>query len=375
MNRTFREIAISSPRVGEDEARAVYEAVKSGQLCEGPRVREFESEFARMVGVKHAVVCFNGTVALHLLWRILEVGQGDEVIVPSLTFISTAVSLLYVGAVPVFAEVDPVSFNIDPEDVKRKITARTKAVMPVHYAGQIADIEALLKLSDEHSIVVSEDAAEAAGAFFRGRHAGSFGKASIFSFTPTKNMTTGEGGLIATDDDALAERTRLLKNHGMDREYHHVEAGYNYRMTEMQAAMGLVQFRKLNENIEIKNRNAAYLTGELSKIDGIIPPQVLPDRNHTFMIYSIRIDEKKLGIPRDTVLKGLRDRGIQAKIYFPPAHLQPVFRGMGHTEGELPVTEALSKSIISLPIHTRLTEDDLSHMVHSIKEILQEERA
>jgi len=372
MNRTFREVAISKPRVGEEEARAVYEAVKSGQLCEGPRVREFESTFAQMVGVKHAVVCFNGTVALHLLWRILEVGEGDEVIVPSLTFISTAVSLLYVGAVPVFAEVDPVSFNIDPDDVRRKITTRTKAIMPVHYAGQIADIEALLKIGAEHDIVVSEDAAEAAGAYFRGRHAGSFSRASIFSFTPTKNMTTGEGGLITTDDTDLATRARILKNHGMDREYHHIEAGYNYRMTEMQAAMGIVQFRKLEENIEIKNRNASYLSRELSEIEGIITPAVLPERNHTFMIYSIRIDESKLGVSRDAMLKGLRERGIQAKIYFPPAHLQPVFRARGHMEGDLPVTEGLSRSIISLPIHTSLTEDDLRHVVYSIKEIIQE---
>ncbi len=372
MNRTYREVAISSPRVGEEEARAVYDAVKSGQLCEGPRVREFESAFAQMVGVKNAVVCFNGTVALHLLWRILGVGEGDEVIVPSMTFISTAVSLLYVSAVPVFAEVDPVSFNIDPDDVGGKITARTKAIMPVHYAGQIADIEALLRIAEEHGIVVSEDAAEAAGAHYRNRHAGSFGKASIFSFTPTKNMTTGEGGLIATDDDDLAARARILKNHGMDKEYHHVEAGYNYRMTEMQAAMGIVQFRKLHENIEIKNRNASFLTHELSRIDGIITPAVLPERNHTFMIYSIRIEEHKLGMSRDTMLKGLRDRGIQAKIYFPPAHLQPVFRARGHKEGDLPITEELSRSIISLPIHTRLTEDDLNHMVHSIREIVQE---
>ncbi len=264
--RVLRHIPISRPRVGEEEARAVYETIKTGQLCEGPKVREFETAFADLAGVKHAVVCFNGTVALHLLWRALGLGPGDEVIVPSLTFISTAVSLLFVGATPVFADVDRQTYNLDPDDVERKITSRTRAIMPVHYGGQVADMDALMALAEKHGIPVCEDAAEATGARLHGRHAGSFGKASIFSFTPTKNMTTGEGGMITTDDDAIASMVRLLKNHGQDREYHHVEVGYNYRMTEMQAAMGVVQLGKLAETIEIKNRNARHYEAALGAI-------------------------------------------------------------------------------------------------------------
>ena len=269
-----REVPISRPNIGEEEARAVYDSILTGQLCEGPKVREFEQAFASMAGTKHAVVCFNGTVALHLLWRALGIGPGDEVIVPSLTFISTAVSLLFVGATPVFADIDRATYNLDPLDAKKRITKKTRAIMPVHYGGQIADMDGLSSLAERHGLILCEDAAEAAGARFRGKHAGSFGKASIFSFTPTKNMTTGEGGMIVTDDDDIAAKVRLLKNHGQDREYHHVEVGYNYRMTEMQAAMGIVQLRKLPDTILCKNNIARHYSTVLSTMEGIIPPHV-----------------------------------------------------------------------------------------------------
>ncbi|MDQ7824050.1 MAG: DegT/DnrJ/EryC1/StrS family aminotransferase [Candidatus Eremiobacteraeota bacterium] len=370
-----REIPILAPRVGEEEARAVSEVIMSGRLVEGPKVQAFEEAFAAMAGVRHAVVCFNGTVALHLLWKALGIGPGDEVIVPSMTFISTAVSLLFVGATPVFAEVDRHTFNLDPDDVAKRITARTKAIMPVHYGGQVAMMDELGEIAASRGIMLCEDAAEAAGAYYKGRHAGSFGSGSIFSFTPSKNMTTGEGGMVTTDDPALAAKVRLLKNHGQDREYHHVEMGYNYRMTEMQAAMGLVQLERLKGTLEIKSRNARFYDRALSQIEGVTPPFVAEERNHTYMLYTLLVDEEKAGISRDELAGRLREKGIQAKIYFPPAHLQPVFRELGHREGGLPVTEGLAGQILSLPVHSLLTEEDLQYVVGSFTAIVREHRA
>lgn len=365
-----KDIQILKPDVGEEEARAVYDVIMSGQLCEGNAVRKFEESFASFIGIRNAIACFNGTVALHLLWRSIGLKEGDEVIVPSLTFISTAVSLLYVGAKPVFAEVCEDSYNLDPEDVMKKITCKTKAIMPVHYAGQVGFVDEIDAISKKNGIMFYEDAAEAAGAFYKGRYAGSFARASIFSFTPSKNLTTGEGGMLVTDDDELAARVRLLKNHGIDREYHHIEAGYNYRITEMQAAMGIVQLKKLESTINIRKRNAEFYDRFFSNVEGVITPSIAEERNHTYMIYTIRLNSKKLKISRDEILGKLRERGIQAKIYFPPAHLQPVFVRNGWKKGDLPVTESISNSIISLPVHSRLSEEELNFVASSTRDII-----
>jgi perosamine synthetase len=365
-----RQICILKPRVGQEEAQAAYDVIMSGQLCEGPRVREFEEAFATFIGAQHAVVCFNGTVALHLLWRALGIGPGDEVIIPSLTFISTAVSLLHVGATPVFADIEPDMYSMDPVDAARRITPRTKAIMPVHYGGQVARMDEFVTLAHERNLVLCEDAAEAAGAHLGGRFAGTFGTISMFSFTPSKNITTGEGGMVVTDNADFARRVRLLKNHGQDCEYHHLEAGYNYRMTEMQAAIGLVQLRRFNEIIGIKERNARHYTSILSRFPGVVPPVTGPERNHTYMIYTFRLKPSETSVTRDEVLKHLRERGIQAKIYFPPAHLQPVFQAMGWKMGDLPVTEEIARAIISLPVHSMLTEEDLQYVSDALQEIL-----
>jgi perosamine synthetase len=370
MSMKHREVGILRPRVGQEEAQAVYDVIMSGQLCEGPKVREFEEAFASFIGARHAVVCFNGTVALHLLWLSLGIGPGDEVIIPSLTFISTAVSLLYVGAKPVFAEIEPEMYCMDPQDAARRITPRTRAIMPVHYGGQVSRMDEFTKLCRDSGLILCEDAAEAAGAHLGGRFAGTFGSVSIFSFTPSKNITTGEGGMVVTDNADLARRIRMLKNHGQDCEYNHLEVGYNYRMTEMQAAIGLVQLGKFKEILRIKERHALYYTSILSQFPGIMPPVTGPERNHTYMIYTFRIDPGKIGMSRDEIMKKLRERGIQAKIYFPPAHLQPVFKSMGYKEGDLPVTEEIARTIISLPVHSMLTEEDLRYVGDSLDEIL-----
>ncbi len=375
------KIPIACPDIGEEEARAVYQVVKSGWIHEGEKVREFEKRFADYIGVKHSIACFNGTVGLHLILLAHGIGPGDEVIIPSMTFVSTATSFLHVGATPVFADIDPRTFNIDSnwiEDyLKKRLSTdfcqpstQPKAIIPVHYGGQSADMEPILDLAKKYNLYVFEDAAEAHGAEYKRRKVGTFGNAAMFSFTPTKNITTAEGGMITTNNDEIAERIRLLKNHGQDYQYHHILVGYNYRMTEMQAAIGIEQLKKLPLIIARKQENANFLTSELGKIEGITPPYVAPDCNHTYMIYSIKVDCQKLGFSRDMLMHKLEEKGIQTKIYFPPVHLQPIFRKMGYKEGMLPVTESISNEMLSLPFHSKLTARDIKHMCFIISKTM-----
>ena len=384
-SRSMWKIPIAYPDIGEEEARAVYEVVKSGWINEGEKVREFENRFANYIGVKHAIACFNGTVGLHLILLAHGIGPGDEVIVPSMTFVSTATSVLHAGATPVFADIDPKTFNIDPEHIEKIIEAdhkikengrlinqktgkQLKAIIPVHYGGQSADMDSILEIAKKYNLYIFEDAAEAHGAEYKGRKVGTFGNAAMFSFTPTKNITTAEGGMITTNNDEIAEKIRLLKNHGQDEQYHHILVGYNYRMTEMQAAMGIEQLKKLPAIIARKQENAKFLNAELEKIEGIIPPYVAPDCNHTYMIYTIKIDSQKPGISQDMLMYKLEEKGIQTKIYFPPVHLQPIFRKMGYKEGMLPVTEAISNQILSLPFHSKLTTEEMEYMVDCLRD-------
>jgi perosamine synthetase len=364
-----RKIPLANPNVGEEEAKAVYEVVKSGWLHEGEKVKEFEDNFAEYIGVKHAIAVFNGTVGLHAILHALKIGVGDEVIVPSFTFISTANSVLFTGAKPVFADIDEKTFNINPDDVLEKMTEKTKAIMPVHYGGQPADMKPLMEIAEDYNLYLIEDAAEAHGAVYGEKKVGSFGIAAMFSFTPTKNITTGEGGMITTNDDTLAKTLRLLKDHGQIGKYKHIILGFNYRMTEMQGAIGVVQLKKLDGIITKKRVIANRLSKGLSKIKDITPPYVAPDRTHVYMMYTIKVGERA-GISRDELMKFLDEKGIATKIYFPPIHLQPYYKSLGFQKGLLPVTEEVHKQILSLPCYAKLTEGENEYILDSINEAL-----
>ena len=361
------KINIADPCLGEEEAKAVYDVVKSGWLYEGKKTKEFEDNFAKYTGVKNAVAFFNGTVALHAVLKAYDIGPGDEVIVPSLTFISTATSVIHAGAEPVFCDVTPDTFNMDPKDLEKKITKKTKAVMPVHYAGQPADMDAILEVSRSKGLPVIEDAAEAHGAVYKGKKVGGLGNAGMFSFTPTKNITTGEGGLITTDDDLLAEKLRLLKSHGQDRQYHHVLIGYNYRITEMQSAIGVEQLKKLEGIISVKRRNSATLNSALSGIKGIVTPVVARGCEHVYMMYTIKVIPQEFGATRDELSKWLTENGIQNKVYFPPAHDQLIFKG--RKIPALPVTDVIADQVLSLPFHSKITEQDISYIAEKIRDL------
>ncbi|MFA6411592.1 MAG: aminotransferase class I/II-fold pyridoxal phosphate-dependent enzyme [Syntrophales bacterium] len=363
-------IPMAMPSLSYEEARACFDVVLSTWVNEGRKVKEFEDGICHYLSCDHAVAFFNGTVALHALLVALGIGSGDEVIVPSLTFVSTATAVLHAGATAVFADVDEKTFNLDPLDIEKRITDRTKAVIVVHYGGQAADIDALLKICNKHCLLLIEDAAEAIGAEYKGRKVGSGGGvAAMFSFTPTKNITTGEGGMVTTDDAHLANNLRLIKNHGSPEPYHHTILGYNYRMTEMQGAMGVEQLKKLPAILRQKRTIADYYQNKLGAVPGIVPPYVPDYSVHSYMIFTIKI-AGEYPRSRDEVMQALCRKGIDSKIYFPPAHLQPFFREL-YPHLSLPVCEKVSRSILSLPIYASLSPQDVDYIAAVLHELSQ----
>jgi perosamine synthetase len=357
-------IPIAQPLMGDEEKEAVIAVLESGMLAQGPKVEEFERAFAAMCGVRHAMATSSGTTALHLALLAHGISPGDEVITSPFTFISSANSILFVGAKPVFVDIDESSFNIDPNLIEAKITSRTKALMPVHLFGNPCDMEAIMDIAARQGLVVIEDAAQAHGASINGRKTGSFGT-GCFSFYPTKNMTTAEGGMVTSDDDQVAERVRLLRNHGMDRRYYHDFLGYNFRMTDLQAALGLAQLAKLETFNEERIANARYLTEHLR--DVIIAPRVEDSYRHVFHQYTIRVKGD-----RDQMVEQLRERGIGTGIYYPlPVHKQPIYQELGYAD-RLPVAEAMSREVLSLPVHPALSLADLEKIVEVVTQLQSE---
>lgn len=352
-------IRLARPVVGEEEVEAVRAVLESGFLTNGPATRRFEAAMAARHGTEHAVALANGTVALAAMYLAAGIGPGDEVIVPSFTFISTATSVLHVGATPVFADIDPETFCLDPADVARRVTSRTRAIVPVHYAGQAADLAPLAEIAADAGADLLEDAAEAHGATYQGRPVGSWGRAGMFSFTPTKNITTGEGGIVTTDDGAYAERVRRLRNHGMSALYVHDELGFNWRLSDISAAVGACQVDRLDTILAAKRTIAGRLDALLAEVPGVTTPVVRDDRDHTYMLYTVRLPAER----RDAVRRSLATDGIETRLYFPPAHRQGVF---GPAEVDLPVTDAVAASALSLPVHARLTPPEIEEVATAV---------
>lgn len=354
-------ISIAKPLIGEEEKQAVLEVLESGMLAQGPRVQAFEEAFAKYCGVKYAVATSSGTTALHVALLAHGIGPEDEVITTPFTFIASANSILYVGARPVFVDIDPVTFNIRPDLFEAAITPHTKAIMPVHLFGLPADMNPIMEMAERYDLVVIEDACQAHGAEYRGKRVGSFGT-GCFSFYPTKNITAAEGGMITTDDEEIAERCRGIRQHGMRKRYYHDELGFNFRMTDVHAAIGLAQMGKLERFNEARIANARYLSEHLR---GVGIPAVLEGRRHVFHQYTIRVPDGR----RDAVLDGLRERGIGAGVYYPvPIHRQQFYRDMGY-DLTLPEAEQAAWEVLSLPIHPGLSLTDLETMVDAVNEL------
>lgn len=354
-------LPVAEPLLGDRELLYVTECVLSGWISSaGPFVTRFEKAFAEFCGTRHAIAVGNGTQALHLAMLALDIGPGDEVIVPSLTFIATANAVVYTGAHAVPVDSDPGTWNIDPALVEAAITPRTKAIVPVHLYGHPADLDPILEIASRHGIAVVEDAAEAHGARYKGRRVGGIGEIGVFSFYGNKIVTTGEGGMVVTDRDDLADRMRILRSHGMspDRRYWHPVLGYNYRLTNLQAAVGVAQMERIEEILESKRRVAERYADGLAGIPGITLSPEAPWAWSVFWLYSILVDEAVFGMSRDELMDALDAEGVEARPLFPPVHEQPLYRD-GRS---LPVSEALAASGLSLPSAVNLTDAEIARV-------------
>ncbi len=359
-------IPIAKPLMGDEEIEGVVNVLKSGIIAQGPRVKEFEERFAEMVGTEHAVAVSNGTAALDLALKAAGIGPGDEVITTPFTFIATSNSVLFQGARPVFVDIEEDTYLIDPAKIEEKITERTKAILPVHLYGQTADMDAINMIAERHGIPVIEDAAQAHGATYHGRKAGSMGLAGTFSFYATKNMTSGEGGMITTNSDEMDERLRLLRNHGQSERYIHRILGYNLRMSDIMAAIGLAQLKKLDMFNEKRRKNAAFITSVLNGIKGLKAPVEREGRMHIYHQYGFRVTDE-YHLSRDELLAKLNGAGIGArKGYFMPIYEQPFYREMGFPQ-DCPVAKKVLDELIELPIHPALTEEELEFMAEAIR--------
>jgi perosamine synthetase len=343
--------------MGDEEKTLVWSVLESGQLAQGERVREFEERFADFCGVPHAVATSSGTTALHLILAGLGIGPGDEVVTVAFTFTATASPILHVGARPVFVDVDPVRFTMDPEQFERAITSRTKAVIPVSLYGIPANMPAIGAIAERFGVRVVEDACQAHGAELDGRRSGNWG-IGAFSFYPTKNMTTGEGGIITTDDPQLADRTRLLREHGMRERYRPEVLGYNFRMTDVHAGIGLAQLVKLPAANARRRQIAKRYSSELR---GVATPQESPGSLHVYHQYTLRVPR------RDEFAHRLRARGVGTNVYYPvPVHRQEPFKALGYDAFSLPVTERLCSEILSIPVYPSLTDEEVATIVGAV---------
>jgi perosamine synthetase len=362
---TLKTIPIAAPQIGDEERAAVLEVLSSGQLAQGPTVEAFEREFAAWCGVKHAVAVNSGTAALHLLMLAHGVTEGDEVITSPFTFIASANAALFVGARPVFVDIEPETYCLDPSLVEAAITPRTKAIMPIDLYGHPAAINELREIAERHRVVLIEDACQSHGAAIGGRKAGALGVSASFSFYPTKNMTTAEGGMVTTDDDAIAEKVAVLRQHGAAHRYHHDLLGYNFRLTEIAAAIGRAQLAKLDRFNERRRRNASVLDEGLAGIKGVVTPKERRGYRHVYHQYTLRIERD-----RDGFQERLREAGIGTAIHYEtPVHRQPLYQGLGYRDVSLPLSEAAADQVLSLPVHPGLTDADLDRIVEAVRKV------
>ena len=366
-------IPVAEPCIGDEELKNVIEAVKSGWISsKGKFIKEFEKEFAKYCGVKYGVTTANGTVALHLALKALGIGKGDEVIVPTLTFVATANAVTYCNAKPMFVDSHSEYWCIDPEKIEDNITKNTKAIIVVHLYGHPCDMDWIMDIAEDRGLYVIEDCAEAHGAEYKGRKVGSFGDIACFSFYGNKIITTGEGGMCITNNEELVEKMRLLRDHGMDRhkKYWHEVIGFNYRMTNLQAAIGVAQLKKLDKFIQKKRLIAKWYTEELKELECKelikLHPE-MPWAKCVYWMYSILIEDKAK-ISRDELMKKLEENGIETRPFFTPMHLLPIYNsGKG-----LPIAENLAKRGLNLPSSINLKNNQVSCIANTLVEAIKQ---
>ena len=364
----------------EEDVERVSEVIRQGMFWAiGPNIEKFESMVAEHVGKKYAVAFNSGTSALHAILLAYGIKQGDEVIVPSFTFIATANSVLFVGAKPIFADIERDTYGLDPEDVKKRITDRTKVIMPIHYGGSPCQIRELKEIAEDYKLLLIEDAAESLGANVDGKPVGSFGDAAMFSFCGNKVITTGEGGMIATDQRDTYEKLKLIRSHGrLDKGQYftsikimdYITLGYNWRMSNITAALGISQLKKLDKLITMRRKNTAYLSKRLSNVNRVELPNPPNGYFHVYQMYTIKVKNGEEA--RNRLKNYLAEKGVMTKVYFFPVHLKGFYRNkFGFQGGELPITEELSKQVLTLPMYASLTTDEMNLIADHVKEFME----
>ena len=379
-------LPIARPDITEDEIAEVVDTLRSGWLAFGPKTMRFEEEFRASVGARHAVAVNSCTAGMHLSLLAAGIGPGDEVITSTLTFCSTANVILHVGATPIFADVCADDLDIDPADIERRITSRTRAIMPVHYAGQACRMDKIMELARSYNLKVIEDAAHCAGASYRESPIGTIGDASVFSFYAIKNLTTGEGGMVTTNDDELAAKVRILRNQGLDANawsrytaagspfYAVLMPGFNYRMTDVQASLGLHQLRRLPEFNKRRAEIVVRYNRAFAELPEVETPAVRPEAGMNWHLYVVRLSG--LNLTRDEVVDELKKRGIGSAVHFLPVHMHPYYRErFGYERGAYPVAEREFERILSLPLTPQMSDADADRVVHALEEIVAAYRA
>ena len=368
--------------IDEADIQAVVATLRSDWLTTGPRIAEFEEAFAARTGARHAVSFSSGTAALHAAAFTAGLKSGDEAITSPLTFVATANCVLYQGAVPVFADVSPDTLNLDPEQTTARVTPRTRAILPVDYAGHPADLSPILDLAERHGLVVIEDASHALGAEYKGRHVGSVAHMTVFSFHPVKHITTGEGGMVTTDNAKFAETLRRFRNHGISSDarqrqaagqwhYEMVLLGFNYRLTDIACALGIQQLKKLEANLARRRQIAARYTAAFREIPEVVPPAVRHDINPAWHLYPIRLDRARLKADRGQVFAALRAENIGVNVHYIPVHRHPYYRErFGYRGGEYPVAEDAYERLISLPMFHGMSDQDVDDVIRAVEKVM-----
>ncbi len=361
------KVPIVRINIGEREIQKVIKVLKSGHLAQGKTVAEFESKFAEYIGASNAIAVSSGTAALDVALKAVGIRAGDEVITTPFTFIATVNAILYQGAKPVFADIDIRTYNIDVDSILERISPKTKAILGVHLFGHPFDLKPIMEICEDHNLILIEDACQAHGAEYEGKKVGSFG-IGCFSFYATKNMTTGEGGMITTNDKNISIKCRLIRNHGDVGKYNHVILGYNYRMTEIQAAIGLVQLEKLDTLNEKRRKNAKYLSKHL-RVEGLVTPYEAKNVKHVYHQYVVRLEDE-FPMSRDEFVAYLKQHGIECAVHYPlPVYKQLLYQNLGYRDVKCPVAEEVSSKVLSLPVHPFLTDEELKYIVEVVNSV------
>ena len=379
MESAMHYIPYGRQSINEDDIKAVEEVLKSDFLTTGPKIAEFERKFADYVGAKYAVAVSNGTAALHIACMAAGIGEGDEVITTPITFAASANCALYCGATPVFADIDPVTYNISPESVESCITERTKAIIPVHYTGQACDMDEIHKIAVSYKVIVIEDAAHAVGAEYKGKKIGSLSDMTEFSFHPVKHITCGEGGIVTTNREDLYEKLKLFRTHGITREekflhkvdgpwyYEQIDLGYNYRITDIQAALGISQLGRIDKFLEKRKKIAAKYDEAFKNFDGIEIPKQAEYSNSAYHLYVIKVDKSV----RKALFEYLRANNIGVNVHYIPVYTFPYYREHGYENVKCENAEKLYESIISIPIYYDLSDEEQDYVIDKIKEFMK----